>query len=99
MKRNLKIQVSEIKSLPYSLQTNQDCDDNSSIESIDALEVYLIETHGRKLTFRECYHLACGRNPIYVCMEHDLCGAEPTEPLAGPASDDPKSIETNKTPI
>jgi len=56
--RNSKIQLSEIRSLP-SLQTDDDHDDDSSIESNDTVDGLLTEPHGRKLTFRECYHLAC----------------------------------------
>jgi len=80
---NSKIQLSEIRSLP-SLQT--DHDDNSSIESSDATDEYITKTHGRKLSFRECYHLACDRNPIYACMEHNLCKTEPQEKPENPTS-------------
>jgi len=91
---NSKIQLSEIQSLP-SLQT--DHDDDSSIESSDATDECLTKTHGRKLSFRECYHLACDRNSIYVCMEHDLCKAEPQEKPENPTSEPTKSIEAKKT--
>ena len=94
--RNSKIQLSEIRSLP-SLQTDHDY--NSSIESSDTNDEYLTETHGRKLSFRECCHLACDRNPIYVCMEHDLCKAEPQEKQENSPSEPTKSIEANKTPV
>ena len=95
---NSKIQLSEICSLP-SLQTDHDHDDDSSIESTDTVGEYLTEPHGRKLSFRECYHLACDRNSIYVCMEHDLCKTEPQEKPENPTSEPTKSIKTNKTPI
>jgi len=96
--RNSKIQLSEIRSLP-SLQTDHDHDYNSSIESSDTADEYLTKTHGRKLSFRECYHLACDSNPIYACMEHDLCNTEPQEKPENPTSEPTKSIETNKTPV
>jgi len=89
-------QLSEIRSLP-SLQT--DHDDDSSMESYDTNDEYLTETHGRKLSFRECYLLACDRNPIYACMEHDLCEAEPQEKPENPTSEPTKSIKANKTPV
>jgi len=94
--RNSKIQLSEIRSLP-SLQTGHD--DDSSIESSDTADEYLTETHGRKLIFRECYHLACDGNSIYACMEHDLCKTEPQDKPENPTSKLTKSIETNKTPV
>jgi len=96
--RNSKIQLSEIRSLP-SLHTDHDHDDDSSIESTDAIDEYLTETHGRKLTFKECYHLACDGNPICVCMEHNLCKREPQEKLENPTSELTKSIEANKTTV
>jgi len=94
--RNLKIQLSEVQSLP-SLQT--DHEDNSSIESSDTADEYLTETHGRKLSFRECYHLACDRNPIYACTEHNPYEAEPQEKPENPTSKLTKSIEANKMPV
>jgi len=90
--RNSKIQLSEIRSLP-SLQT--DHDDDSSIESSDATDEYLTKTHGRKLSFRECYHLAGDRNPICVCMEHDLREADPQEKPENPTSEPTKYIKAN----
>ena len=96
--RNSKIQLSEIRSL-HSLQTDHDHDNDSSIESTDAIGEHLTKPHGRKLSFRECYHLACDRNPIYVCMEHDLCKTEPQEKPENPTSETTKSIKTNKTPV
>jgi len=94
--RNSKIQLSEIRSLP-SLQT--DHEDDSSIESSDTTDKYLTKTHGRKLSFRECYHLTCDRNSIYTSMEHNLFKAEPQEKPENPTSEPTKSIETNKTPV
>jgi len=96
--RNSKIQHTEIRSLP-SLQTDHDHDDSSSIESSDAIDEYLIEPNGHKLSFRECYHLVCDRNPTHVCMEHDLCKSEPQDKPENPTSELTKSIETNKTPV
>ena len=96
--RNSKIQLSEICSLP-SLQTNHDHDDDddSSIESTNAIGEHLTKPHGRKLSFRECYHLACDRNPVYACIEQDLCKIEPQEELENPTSESTKFIETSKT--
>jgi len=96
--RNSKIQHREIRSLP-SLQTDHDHDDDSSIESSDTIDEHLTEPNGRKLSFRECYHLACDRNPTHVCMEHDLCNSEPQDKPENPTSKSTKSIETNKTPV
>jgi len=96
--RNSKIQHTEIRSLP-SLQTDQDHDDDSSIESSDTIDEYLTEPNGRKLSFRECYHLACDMNPIYACMEHNLCESEPQDKPENPTSEPTKSIEANKMPV
>jgi len=96
--RNSKIQHMEIRSLP-SLQTDQDHDDDSSIESSDTVDEHLTEPNGRKLSFRECYHLACDMNPTCVCMEHDLCESEPQDKPENPTSKPTKSTETNKTPV
>ena len=96
--RNSKIQHTEIRSLP-SLQTDHDHDDDSSIESSDTLDEHLTEPNGRKLSFRECYHLACDRNSIYACMGYDLCDSEPQDKPKNPTSESTKSIETNKTPV
>jgi len=96
--RNSKIQHTEIRSLP-SLQTDQDHDDDSSIESSDTIDNCLTEPNGRKLSFRECYHLACDRNPTHMCTEHDLCESEPQDKPESPTSEPTKSIETNKTPV
>jgi len=95
---NSKIQHTVIRSLP-SLQTNHDHDDDSSIESSDTIDNYLTKPNGRKRSFRECYHLACDGNPIYVCTEHDLCKSEPQDKPENPTSEPTKSIETNKTPV
>jgi len=96
--RNSKIQHTEIRSLP-SLQTDHDHDDDSSIESSDTIDEYLTEPDGCKLSFRECYHLACDRNTMYACTEHDLCESEPQDKPESPTSEPTKSIETNKTPV
>jgi len=96
--RNSKIQHTEIRSFP-SLQTDHDHDDDSSVESSDTLDEHLTEPNGRKLSFRECYHLACDRNSICVCMGYDLCDSEPQDKPKNPTSESTKSIETNKTPV
>ena len=66
-----------------------------SIESSDTTDEYLTKTHGRKLSFRECYHLACDRNPICACMEHDLREADPQEKPENPTSEPTKYIKAN----
>jgi len=85
--------------LSYQRSTDHDHGDNSSIESTDVL---ISPPHGNswpQAHFQGMLSHAWDRNPFYICMERGLCEAELREPPAGPASDAPKSIETNKIPI
>ena len=83
--RKGEVHNSETASLPSltpdtSYCVDNDDDDDSSIDSTDSLRhIHLTETHGRRLDFRECFHMASNRNQVYVCQEHDVCKPEHEE--------------------
>ena len=78
----------------------KDGDDDTSITSTtSSLNDFCLDDDGdRRLSFRECFHVASNMNRIYVSFEHDLCEPEPEE-STNPSEDQPKIREANKKPV